>query len=131
MNGINNAYAEARDEFLDAIKVLVAAGHINIEKIREIRFPLHYPASMEEITVEELTEDNRSINALKREGIMNVKQLLEKWDDLRKLRNVGVKTKNIIKQSLMGCYYSNLNTEQRAEWLKEIVELNKIPEITD
>ena len=121
---------EVIDEFLDVIQVLVSEGYIDISNKKTIEFPLHYSDKFGEEEIEYLTDDNRAVNAMKRANIMTINDLIEQWDTLYKVRNCGKKSSQLIRVGLMARYYNDLSIDDRAKWLKEIIEYNSKPVVT-
>lgn len=120
-----------RTEFQDALQALVDGGALDISKIKKLDYHLHYSDEFANIDIEAITQDNRAINALHRAGVFNLGGLIEKWDTLDKLRNVGKRTVGVVRNSLINYYYCSLGTpEKKAKFLKEIVDLNAVGEVT-
>lgn len=57
-----------------------------------VKFNFHYPAALDDQPVDVLQLDTRSSNGLKRAKIETIGQLLDNWDKLDKIRNLGVES---------------------------------------
>lgn len=120
-----------RTEFQDVLQALVDGGALDITKRKKLDYHLHYSDEFANMDIEAITSDNRAVNALHRAGIATLGQLVEKWDTLDKLRNVGKRTVSVVRNSFMNYYYISLETpEKKAKFLKEIVDLNAVGEVT-
>ena len=74
--------------------------------------------------IDELTDDTRSINALKRAGIFNFAELIERWDDIDKIRNLGAKSFKLIRNALVEKYYQSLDVNGKARFIADFIKLN-------
>ena len=62
---------------------------------------------------------------LKRAQIMTTGQLIERFEEIPRLRNVGTKTVTLLRRSLMDYYYESLeDADKKAAWIKQIVDMN-------
>lgn len=119
-----------RTELQDVLQALVDGGALDISKIKKLDYHLHYSNEFASIDIEAITQDNRAINALHRAQVFTLGELIEKWDTLDKLRNVGKRTVGVVRNSFMNYYYCSLGTpEKKALFLKEIVDMNTIGEV--
>lgn len=116
--------ANNRTEFQDAIQALVDGGALDITKLKKLDYHIHYNNDFANIDIEAITQDNRAINAMHRAEIFTLGQLIEKWDALDRIRNVGKRTVMLVRNSFMNYYYNSMNVEKKAKFLKEIVDLN-------
>ena len=116
--------ANNRTEFQDAIQALVDGGALDITKLKKLDYHIHSNNDFANIDIEAITQDNRAINAMHRAEIFTLGQLIEKWDALDRIRNVGKRTVMLVRNSFMNYYYNSMNVEKKAKFLKEIVDLN-------
>lgn len=119
------AKAIDRTELQDVLEVMIGAGHLDLQKRKTVQFPCHFNKEFEDQSIEFVTQDQRAINGMKRAGIMTVGQLIERFDELRKIRNLGEKSVTLLHLGLMNLYYQSLETvEKKAEWIKQIIDMN-------
>ena len=120
---------EGKTEFQLALEALNEAGYINPTDRKNLYFPIHYFDSFKEKYIEEVVQDNRSLNAMKRSKILTVGELIDRWDELSRLKNIGKKSVGLLKNGFMQLYYDSLETaEKKAQFLKDIVVFNSRPE---
>ena len=93
-------------------------------KNKSIRFPIYETDEFLETNVTELDLDTRGARALHSCGIDTIKKLIEKWDTLDKIKGVGSKTVNLIRESLAAYQYSILSDQKKDRYLQRIIELN-------
>ena len=72
-----------------------------------VKFNFHYPAALDDQPVDVLQLDTRSSNGLKRAKIETIGQLLDQWDKLGKIRNLGVESVKLIHASAFAWMYDN------------------------
>ena len=89
-----------------------------------VRFPILETQSIRSISVENLNLDTRSSNALQRNYIRTIGELLDKANELYKIRGLGTKSKSNILYSLCAFQYNQLNAERKKEYLYKIIEMN-------
>ena len=113
-----------RTEFQEALQALVDGGALDISKIKSLSYHIHYKDDFANMDIEAITQDNRAINAMHRAEIFTLGQLIEKWDALDRIRNVGKRTVMLVRNSFMNYYFCSMTVEKKAAFLKEIVDLN-------
>ena len=116
-----------RTEFQDMIEALVMRGDLNLEHRRNIHYPMHFTKEFEDRYIEELTDDNRTLNALRRFGCRYFSDLIEHWDEIGKVKNMGTKSIALAHNALIDKYYQSLDVEGKAKFLGEIIKLNNQP----
>lgn len=72
-----------------------------------VKFNFHYPAALDDQPVDVLQLDTRSANGLKRAKIETIGQLLDNWDKLGKIRNLGVESVKWIHAAAFAWMYEN------------------------
>ena len=81
----------------------------------QIKFPVYRL----NVPVEELNLGARASNGLKRAGIFNAEELLDK--DINKIRNLGAKSVREIKNALLNYSYDHMTAKEKAAFWKEII----------
>lgn len=115
---------EFRTELQDVLDVAIGAGWLDLSKRKTIQFPCHFNKEFEGQSVELMTQDARSLNALHRGHIFTIADLIRDFEKLKTIRGLGTKTKQVIRVSLMDYYYQSLDTDGKAKFIKEIIDLN-------
>ena len=87
----------------------------------EIKFYCRYGSRIKG-NIENLELGTRSSNALHRYGFTTVEQVSDAWDDLNKIRCLGVKTIAEIHEKLIEFYYSTLTEEEKSEFWVDTVK---------
>ena len=95
-----------------------------------VRFPIIEKSSFMEKSIDELDLNVRAYNALRRNGIKTVSEILDNIDTLPKIRGCGRKTVNDILYKVCCNYYSTLDKKGRESYLQKIEELNRKEEIS-
>ena len=112
-------------ELQEILQELIDRGVLDLRQRKTIQFPCSFKKGFEEVTIEEITQDQRALNAMKRAGIMSAGALIEKFDDIGRLRNVGKKTVALLRVGLIDAYYRYLDTaDKKAQFLKQVIEMN-------
>lgn len=89
-----------------------------------IKFPVTDRQSFLQTHIDNLDLDVRSNNALHRAGCETVEDVINKVDDLHKIRNCGAKSISKIMYGISKCYYSQLTEIEKEKYLVKLVELN-------
>lgn len=89
-----------------------------------IKFPIKENTEVLSTPIEELKLDNRSYNALSRNGIYTVGDIVKNAHMLGKLRGFGKKCYNKTMYEICAFQYNRLDTEGKKKYLTRIVELN-------
>lgn len=89
-----------------------------------IKFPIRETANFLQVPITNLDLDNRSLNALSRNGILTVKDLLNNHARLIGLRNFGRKSFNRTMYALCAYQYSQLSETEKQKYLIRLIELN-------
>lgn len=114
-----------KSELQAILQTLIDAGKLDLRKRKTIQFPCHFTKDFEDTSIEYVTNDTRAINAMKRAQIMTTGQLIERFEEIPRLRNVGTKTVTLLRRSLMDYYYESLeDADKKAAWIKQIVDMN-------
>lgn len=119
-----------RKELLDALVMLerelglVEALYRTYES--NFRVAIRYSKTFEQTGVEELILSVRSQNALKRAGIFTMASLIEaiEQEKLGSIRNLGKKSKNEIKTTLLVYMFNQLNDREKKAFFEELIERN-------
>lgn len=114
-----------KTEFQEMLQTAIDAGWLDLRNRQDIVYPMKITADFRNNFIEDLTDDNRTLNALRRVGVRCFGDLIDKWDELSRVRNMGAKSVAIAHNSLMDRYYQSLNTEEKAKFIKDIVDSNK------
>lgn len=117
-----------RTEFQEALQALIDRGDLDLRERRSIYYPLKLTKQFEDTYIDFLTHDARSTNALKRGEIMNFGDLIENWDNLKTIRNLGDRSYKVIRNAFINAYYQSLSVDGKAKFLADIIELNSKPE---
>lgn len=107
----------------DLNKVLLVINESKGE-METIKFPIRENEKILSTPITALELDKRSFNALSRNKIKTIKDLLENYSRLKDLRNYGIKSYNKTMHSLCAFQYEQLKPEEKQKYLKRIVELN-------
>ena len=118
---------KTKTEFQNAIQALITRGDLNLEHRKMIHYPMHFTKEFENRHIVELTEDTRTLNALRRFGCESFKDVIENWDEICRVRNMGAKSVAIAHNSLLDKYYQSLDVDGKAKFLEEIIKLNNKP----
>lgn len=100
------------------------------KKGSRLRFRMHLTEKMEGASIEALELSVRAYNSLKRAGFDTVGQVAEAvagGEELRRIRNCGVKSAREIMESLFLYQLSCLPEHKREAYLREVVALNHPP----
>lgn len=93
----------------------------------KLRFPMYINQSLMETDLNALELSVRSSNCLHRAGYRTIGELveaIESWEDLKKIRNCGVKSINEIMENLFCYQYGLLGNEKKAKYIQRVLELN-------
>ena len=93
-------------------------------------FPIYMSKTLEKTDIVDLELSVRSINCLRRAGIMTIGDLCEKVQsstDLKKIRNCGITSIAEIMDHLFAYQYHILKPECRGKYLADVVERNLGP----
>ena len=95
--------------------------------VGKFRFPMYVNENLMETELEVLDLSQRSANCLHRAGFQTIGQLvegIEGSEDLKKIRNCGIKSVKEIMEKLLCYQYEKLDDAGKKRYLKRIVELN-------
>ena len=120
-----------RTELQDVIEALVMRGDLNLEHRKTIHYPMHFTKEFEDRYIEELTDDNRTLNALRRFGCKHFSDLIEHWNDVSRVKNMGTKSIALAHNALLDKYYQSLDVEGKAKFLGEIIKINNQPVVEE
>ncbi len=104
---------------------IVNAVHSAIGNNVEINLP--FGENLCKSRIEELDLSVRSFNCLKRQGINTVDDLIEllHTEGLTQIRNLGKKSRNEIKTSLLNYGYKHLTAEKQFTFLENLIRDNE------
>lgn len=89
-----------------------------------VKFPIKETNVMLGTPIEELKLDNRSYNALIRNGICTIGDIVQNMSKLWNLRGFGKKCYNKTMYEICAFQYNQLDTKGKRNYLMRIVELN-------
>ena len=89
-------------------------------------FPTFFTKEFKESPIELMQLSMRASNSLKRGGIMTMGKLIEKFEDLPKLRNCGAGSVKEIKNAFLQAWYETLEPEQVTEFWNEFIKDNAV-----
>ena len=115
--------------------------YLNATTIEEIllrnrkyfHYKVNFTQSQKQLDIEVLDLSQRSYNCLRRAGINTIGELVNNYytkpnesskSQLRKTRNLGVKSANEILLNLFYYYFLTLSESEKLEYMKEIVREN-------
>lgn len=107
-------------DFKDDMVVLLHEGVI-APKCNRIRF-IFRKSNVLEGDLDNLELSERAYNCLRRGKITNIKDIVEKWDELGRLRGAGAKTIKEVKNKYLSYYYSHLDEEECDRFWKDTIE---------
>lgn len=93
---------------------------------KTIKIELPFSDSLCNSKIDDINFSTRSLNALKRSNIFTIGELITilKNDELKKVRNLGVKSYNEIQTKTMVYGFENLSENGKKRFYKRLVELN-------
>lgn len=104
-------------KFADDLEMMYAKGHRLKSNLKG--FPVY---NTKGVLIDDLNLGARASNGLKRAQIKTVDDLLEISNaDLRKMRNMGVKSVKEIKNAVLNYSYDHMSEKQKNEFWKEIL----------
>ena len=107
----------------DLVKVLNV---IHLVDPQNITFPLIYDKEFEQYSISEMDLSTRSENALRRNKIHSMGDLINNMDSLSKMRNCGRKSEVEIRNKFLETWYENISQEQSSEFWEKFVETNAV-----
>ena len=114
-----------RDFSEDLMTVLMVS-----EKVpSNMQFPVLLDKESEEEDIAQFIDSQRANNALHRSSIFTAKQLMNAFDKLDNIRNLGSKSVKEVKNSFMNWYYSSLDDNKVKEFWSDFVTMNNITAI--
>lgn len=78
---------------------------------KQIRFVFKYGNRFKG-DLELLNLTDRSYNCLRRNGLHNIKDVADKWDNLKQLKQMGSKSVKDIRNSFLAYYYETLDCDE-------------------
>lgn len=109
--------------FKDDVTVVLATSNVKGDRLT---FPLSFTKEFKEESIEIMQLSARAGNSLKRGGVFTIGNMLEKFDNLGKLRNCGENSVKEIKNAFLQAWYEQLEPEQVTEFWEEFVKENCI-----
>lgn len=85
----------------------------------EITFHMRHFDRIENTGVESLCLDTRGFHGLKRHKIDLVGDVVDSWEKLRTLNQVGETTVKRIKNAVLAMYYSTLDIDEKKEFWRD------------
>ena len=106
-----------RDGLIKSVRAILGDGVI-------VRLP--FASVVYDRPIEDLSLSTRSYNCLCRNGIVKIDHLLTNLqrDDFSKMRNLGVKSLNEIKNKVIDYGYKNLSKGEQIKFLSGLIEDN-------
>ena len=87
-------------------------------------YPFIETETIRNTPVTRLTLDTRSSNALQRNHVKTIGELLDKIPELDKIRGLGEKSKSRIMYELCAFTYASLDNKRKKDYLMKIIKLN-------
>ena len=117
---------EIVNEMYEAIKDYGLTVILHHTYRKNIKIKIGYSKESCEASIENLVLSVRSYNALMRSGLTNVGAVIEAANsgELPKIRNLGQKSYNEIRQRLVEYGYMELSDKGRKEFLSDLISLN-------
>ena len=108
-------------DFKRDLEILINEGVIapNHNRIRFVfRYSKRFKGSLEGLDLSE-----RAYNCLRRANIDDISKVADKWDDLGRIKNAGVKTVKEVKNKYIAYYYGTLDCEEaRKEFWQDTIK---------
>jgi len=95
-----------------------------VGKDGKAKFPIYESEELYNTNIDDLELDTRGKRALRDGNISTIRDLVDKWNTLEKIKGTGRKTVNKIHESLVAYQYSLLNDAKKKRYLERIIELN-------
>lgn len=90
-----------------------------------VRYPFIETETIRNLSVTSLNLDTRSSNALQRNRITTIGELLDKIPEIGKIHGLGTKSKSKIMYELCVFNYASLDDKKKKEYIEKIIKLNK------
>lgn len=104
----------------DLTLVLEAADEIPVK----LSFPLGVTTEQKMESIDTFISSNRATNALHRQQIHTAGQLMDRFDTINRIKNLGEKSVKEAKNGLLKWYYSSLDTKGVAEFWNDFRAMN-------
>ena len=82
-------------------------------------FNMRYYNRIKDMEIGALELTPRSYNCLARAKITKVRQVVDGWDELPKIRQMGLVSVKEIKNAVLALYYDTLSTEEKTQFWKD------------
>lgn len=89
-----------------------------------VRYPFIETEIIRNSSVTSLNLDTRSSNALQRNRITTIGELLDKIPEIGKIYGLGTKSKSKIMYELCAFNYASLDDKRKKEYLEKVIKLN-------
>lgn len=109
--------------FVEDLKVVIGAAKSGNGNLK---LPFRISEATEKKDIDILALSPRSNNALKRNHIDTIGQIMERFDDLDALRNIGTISVREIRKKTAEFLYEAMSVNDRKAFWKEFVSLNNI-----
>ncbi len=115
--------------FKEILELVPNADIMGIKERRggKFRFPIYINDKLNATDLDALDLSVRSSNCLHRAGYRTIGELvanINSGDDLKKIRNCGVKSINEIMEQLFCYQYMQIGSERKVAYIKQVLELN-------
>ncbi len=120
---------KCQEVFNEILMLVPIADFAEIKKRRggKLRYPVYINEKLKTTELEALELSVRSSNCLHRARYKTIGELvedIETGEDLKKIRNCGAKSIDEIMQHIFCYQYSQLDTQQKIQYIKKVIELN-------
>lgn len=109
--------------FIEDLKVVIGAAKSGNGNLK---LPFRLSEATESRDIEILALSQRSNNSLKRNHIDTIGQIMERFDDLSTLRNVGAVSIKEIRRKTADFLYESMSVNNRKAFWREFITLNNI-----
>ncbi len=107
--------------FKDDVTLVLAQNDL---KGTQLTFPTWFTQEFKDTSIEVMSLNVRASNSLKHGNIFTMGTLLEKLNDLPKLRNCGAGSVKEIKNAFLQAWYETLEPEEVTEFWEEFIREN-------
>jgi len=104
--------------FISDLEVIINEANVNVPE--KFEFNIRHISRIANKNIAAIpTLDVRQYNALKRNDVYTVGQIVDRWNDLVNMNYVGAVTVKGIKNALLSYYYDNLSDDEKMEFWKK------------
>ena len=89
-----------------------------------VRVAVNENAAIWNTDVKDVDFSTRAMNALCRNDLFTLRDVMDHWNELTYMRHIGDGTLKEIRSKTMKAYTDSLTNEEYGKWLERITELN-------